>query len=59
MLHKFLLAAGKPKVMLSGKEKVTAAEFFLLAQGDFILHIASWLAKSSPLLTCKDKKEKS
>lgn len=41
MLHKFLLAAGKPKVMLSEKEKVTAAEFFLLAQGDFTLSATS------------------
>lgn len=41
MLPKFLLTAGKPKVMLNEKEKVTAAEMFLLAQGDFIPPIAS------------------
>lgn len=41
MLNKFLLATGKRQVMLSQKEKVTAAEFFLLAQRDFILRITS------------------
>lgn len=43
--YEFSLAAGEPEVILSGKEKVTSAEFIELAQGDVLVCATSGLAR--------------